>query len=163
MGHNGMPQANRNQTDQSPRPAAMRIWNNKARLSLRGPILIWLALLVGVQLASLFFVREYWPARWVIGGFIASHVVVVLLGKYSPCRLRACIVSLTHVLCWSPGWFLSQLTWSDYTSQLAYTIWVSLYVIVVAASFYFDLRDASIYLRTVYQSKKQPQLSRFLQ
>ena len=91
------------QTNDHDSPDALLVWDNHARLSLPPILATWLGFLVVVCLASVFFVRDHTAARWVLGGFIASHVIVFTLPAISNFTIRRGFVSLVHVIFWSPG------------------------------------------------------------
>ena len=127
--------------------AALRPWNNAARKSLPRGVLAWLGLLVATCLASVFFVASHQAARWVLGGFLISHVIV-FVGPLV-CKsldLRAGLVSLLHIVCWSPGLVFAGLDLLSGSGVGVYVIWSWAIVIVTAISFFFDFRDASIYV-----------------
>ena len=133
-------------SDASPNGATL--WDNQARLGLSKGMYVWLAMLVATCLSSVFFVRDHVPARWVLGGFILSHVIVFAVPPILKLTLRIGHVGLLHLLCWSPGGLLVivDITASDIIDW-CYTAWGSMLMIVVLISFYFDARDGFGYLK----------------
>lgn len=127
-------------------PNALQVWNNQARLSLSPPLAAWLALLVAVCLSSVFFVGEYTAARWVLGGFIASHLIVFLLPTVTDFVMRKGFVSLMHVICWTPGLAMIIGDVLQGPGGTSYAWWSYALIVVVAISFIFDVRDSYTYL-----------------
>jgi hypothetical protein len=126
-------------------PSALWIWNNDARRSLPPGLLAWLGFLVLTCLASAFFVVNHFAARWLLGGFIASHAIVFRLPSLRV-TVRRGLVSLLHVLCWSPGWVLVIFDTDGRGDDMLYRIWSYTLIAVVSFSFIFDLRDTAIYV-----------------
>ena len=127
-------------------PQALWAWDNNARLSLPKRLLLWLALLVSTCLSSVFFLRDHIPARLLLGGFVASHVLVFCLPSLRLFVMRRGFVSLMHLLCWSPGWIAVIADVEGRRSGAPYQIWSYLLMVVVFLSFLFDFRDAATYL-----------------
>ena len=127
-------------------PAVMRPWNNQARMALPMWTKIWLGVLVLTFLASAWFVKEHVPARWVLGGFILSHLIVFAFPLQKKWTMRAGMVSLLHVLCWSPGWVMCILDADQWVLGAPYTYWCYDIIVLIGFSFIFDVRDALVYL-----------------
>ena len=136
-----------------PLPYTLRVWNNAARLSLPWKLKLWLAFLLATFLGSAAFVVTYNAPRWVLGGFIASHLIVFCLSAWPKFVLRIGMVSLLHVLCWTPGYVLMLADRQGQLTNLPYTIWSHAIIIVISIAFIFDLRDACSYLRYAIQGK----------
>ena len=132
--------------DPGPVPHSLELWNNAARTSLPGWLVAWLAGMVATFLASVFFVRRHVPARWVLGGFLASHALVAVLELGGLATMRTGLVSVTHVLGWTPAGIavLRAIPGSDPGS--AFGRWCRLLALVIAIAFVFDVRDAALYL-----------------
>lgn len=137
-------------------PTAIQPWDNKARLSLSPGLYVWLAFLVATCLASLFFVRDHVPPRWMIVGFISSHVLVVVIGNTNWVDLRKGLVSLTHVVCWSPGLVVVFVDLIQRGFDGIYSVWALFLVLVVSISLAFDLRDSGRYLHYVRTNQLPP-------
>ena len=133
-----------NHNDQLPK--ALWVWDNHARLSLTAGMLVWLGGLVVVVLCSGFFVDKHMPSRWVLGGFVVSHLVVFGLGAAKSFTVRRGFVSLMHVLCWSPGFVAVILDRDGRQESLLYEYWSWVLVAVLVVSLAFDLRDSFTYL-----------------
>ncbi|NEO87653.1 MAG: hypothetical protein F6J87_25850 [Spirulina sp. SIO3F2] len=138
-------------------PKAMRIWDNAARLSLPLGLKVWLGFLVSTFVAALFFVMHHAAARWAIAGFILSHIVVYLLSASKTYTLRRGMVSLLHVVCWSPAlgvaiWELMN-NWQGSINASLYDLWCGVFVMVVAIAFIFDLRDSGAFVYYVLRRR----------
>lgn len=96
-------------------------------------------------LSAVFFVADHFPARWLLVGFFASHAIVFTLPSLRV-TVRRGLVSLLHVLCWSPGWVLVIFDTDGRGDDMLYGIWSYSLIAVVSFSFIFDLRDAAIYV-----------------
>lgn len=142
-----------------PLPHSLRVWDNKARLSLPLGLKVWLALLVATFLSSVVFVTDHHPARWVLGGFIVSHLLVIALSVAKSFTLRIGVVSLTHVVCWTPGFVLAIVDVQGRGVNTPYELWLYAIVIVIAISFLFDLKDAGGYIRHFVAGKVPPSLT----
>ncbi|MGB6043600.1 MAG: hypothetical protein WBF93_10630 [Pirellulales bacterium] len=134
-------------------PNGLLIWNNASRTSLPLGLMIWLGFLVLTCLASGFFVARHMSPRWVLGGFIASHVLVVLLFMTKRITMRRGLVSLTHLLCWTPGLVLTIADRQGRAGDVVYEIWSYALMLVISVSFIFDLRDAATYLYCALRGK----------
>jgi len=134
-------------------PHSLRIWNNAARLSLPWKLKLWLACLVATFLSSTAFVAAHNAPRWVLGGFIVSHLIVFCLSAWSQFVLRIGMVSLLHVLCWAPGYVLAIADRRGSPADLPYAIWSYAIIIVISIAFIFDLRDACSYIHYAFRGK----------
>ena len=103
--------------------------------------------LVATCISSSLFLKESIPARWVLGGFVVSHVFVFGLGWADVFKMRRGHVGLFHLLCWSPGWITTCLEaaakTTDSTNDMSqyYMIWSRLVMVIIGVSFLFDFRD----------------------
>ena len=136
-----------------PLPYALRIWNNAARLSLPWKLKLWLTVLVVTFLSSTAFIAPYTSPRWVLGGFIVSHLIVFYLSAWPKFVLRIGMVSLLHVLCWAPGYVMMLADRQGHATNLLYAFWSHAIIIVISIAFIFDLRDACSYLRYAIRGK----------
>ena len=129
-----------------PLPHSLQIWNNRARFSLPLLLKLWLSVLVLTLLSSIAFVSDRDPPRWIIGGFILSHLFVFLWPIATKIPLRIGMVSLAHVVCWSPGYFLTIIEVWQGSARGSYQIWSWATIAVISIAFLFDLRDSANYL-----------------
>ncbi|MFT7639236.1 MAG: hypothetical protein ACI9G1_000967 [Pirellulaceae bacterium] len=127
-------------------PRSLRVWDNSARLGLQPLLKAWLLFLVLAFLAAGCFVYTHVPARWVLGGFVLSHVIVFVLSVAKNYVLRHGMVSLLHVVCWAPGLVFSMLDIEGRQDWGTYRIWSYTITAVIIVAFIFDIRDASRYL-----------------
>ena len=134
-------------------PYPLRIWNNAARLSLSWKLMIWLTFLLATFISSIAFITTHSAPRWILGGFIASHLIVFCLSAWPQFVLRIGMVSLLHVLCWTPGYLLMLADRHNSATNLPYTIWSHAIIIVISIAFIFDFRDACSYLQYAIQGK----------
>lgn len=124
---------------------ALELWNNEARLSLPTWLAVWLGFLALTFVASILFAWRYPAARWVLAGFIGSHVAVVLIESTDGMVLRAGLVSLLHVIFWTPG-LIALIAYRDAIKPpTPYGIWASALLFVYAVAFIFDIRDAIVW------------------
>ncbi len=131
-------------------PKALWVWDNRARLSLPPALAAWLAMLVLSVLAGFYFVGDHIAPRWLLVGFLVSHVIVFGLGAANLFTMRRGFVSLSHVVCWSPG--LVMLL-GDLISEPAfglYFCWSMLVATILSISLLFDVRDSVVYLRHLF-------------
>ena len=127
-------------------PKALRVWNNAARLSLSKGLYVWLTFLVVTCLSSAFSAKNHSPARFVLGGFILSHLAVIALSYLKNFAMRVGVVSITHVVCWAPELIFTVADFDGRAVNTPYGIWSYALIIAVSTSFIFDLRDAGTYL-----------------
>lgn len=134
-------------------PSALWVWNNKARTSLPPGLMCWLAVLVATCLASALFVRDHASARWVLGGFVVSHLLVFTLPLAKLFVMRRGVVSLLHLLCWSPGWVATLVAVWRQEGGALFLGWSVALLVVMGISFVFDLRDAGVYVGYAVRGK----------
>ena len=125
---------------------ALEVWDVEAQTNLPLWIKLWLIALMVIFLSGLFFVKKHIEARWLVGGvilgFFFSKVVVSLMGLVSLSGL----VALIHIVFWSPA-LLLMLNNRPYLKEFSsYAIWSGLVTLCLLFSFFFDIRDAVIYL-----------------
>ena len=80
-----------------------------------------------------------------------SHIVAFrrLFANVRLFTMRRGIVSLTHVVCWSPGLVATIADAVGQTPNGPYEIWCLLLIVAVSISFIFDLRDVDPQLATL--------------
>ncbi len=127
-------------------PHALQLWNNEARTSLPPLLYVWLAFMISTYLASLFFVRRESGARWVIAGLLASHALVAVLELGGLATMRKGLVSLTHVLAWTPALVVVARGLAKNSVQSWYGVWCRTLVAVMTIALIFAYRDAGAYL-----------------
>ena len=127
-------------------PHALQLWDNAARTSLPTFLYAWLGFMLLTYLASIFFVRRERGARWVLAGVLASHALVAVLELGGLATLRKGLVSLTHVLCWTPALVVIVRELPATSRATRYGLWCRLLVAVMALALVFDYRDSAMYL-----------------
>lgn len=125
---------------------ALEMWNNDARANLPAWMMVWLGFLALTFLSSVIFAWNHVPARWVLAGFIGSHVVTIAIASIEGVVLRAGLVSLLHVVFWTPGLVSLLSNQSDIRFNSAYGVWASILLFVYAVAFTFDIRDGIVWL-----------------
>jgi hypothetical protein len=92
-------------------------------------------------LASLFFLRRSTEARVAAGGFILSHVPMML----DLFQVTVGVVGVMHLVCWSPALVLLTKKRPSVGLQSPFGLWVHAMLFVISVSLAFDLRDALLY------------------
>ncbi len=126
---------------------ALEPWNMDTRLSLPFWLGVWLlGILLPTFLASVFFVRNHIAARWVLGGFFCSHLWLTIVEVTGAFVVQGGLVSLGHIIFWSPGIYALYRYRSEIQLPSAYGIWACMIVFVYGVSMIFDVRDAAIWV-----------------
>ncbi|GAB5489745.1 MAG: hypothetical protein Pars2KO_33150 [Parasphingorhabdus sp.] len=128
---------------------ALDDWNMDARNALPTYIKIWLASMLVAHLSSVFFVRKHRPARWVLGGFLLSHLWVAYAEYSDAIDLKAGLVSFGHIVFWLPAIISFYRNRADIKLSSAYGIWACIMFFYYAVSLTIDVREATIYFRHV--------------
>lgn len=126
---------------------ALEPWNMETRLNLPIWLGVWLlGVLLPANLASVFFVRNHVAARWVLGGFFCSHLWLTLVEVTGAFVVQGGLVSLGHIIFWSPGIYALYRYRSEIELPSAYGIWACVILVVYGVSMIFDVRDAAIWI-----------------
>ncbi len=99
---------------------------------------------------GLVFVKNHKPARWVVGGFAATIVVVQFGFSAFGLTPLSGLIALMHLILWCPGLYLLVKERAFRVSLNAYSVWAGWMIAVILFSFFFDIRDAAIYLHHVF-------------
>lgn len=126
--------------------SALDVWDNTARAALPTHIKIWLGSMVLCNLAAIVFLKSHVASRWVLAGFVLSHVVGALFDTYTP-PLLAGQVSLLHAIFWTPGIVVLFLHRDQFRLPSAHGIWVCAIVFYYVVSMLFDVPDAISFVR----------------
>lgn len=124
---------------------ALDDWNMEARNALPLYIKVWLASMLVAHVSSIFFVRRYAPARWVMAGFILSHAWVAYAEYSDAIELKAGLVSFGHIVFWLPAIISFYRNRADIKLPSAYGIWACIMFFYYAISLTIDVREATIY------------------
>jgi hypothetical protein len=126
---------------------ALEAWNMDTRRSLPIGLQIWLlGVLLPTFLASVFFVKEHMAARWVLAGFVCSHLWLTVVEVTDAFPVQGGLVSLGHIVFWSPAIYALYRYRSEIKLPSAYGIWACMMSFVFAVSMIFDIRDAAIWI-----------------
>ena len=126
---------------------ALEAWNMETRLSLPIWLGVWLlGVLLPANLASVFFVRNHVAARWVLGGFFCSHLWLTIVEVTGAFVVQGGLVSLGHIIFWSPAIYALYRYRSEIKLPSAYGIWACVMIFVYGVSMIFDVRDAAIWI-----------------
>lgn len=125
---------------------ALQLWNKEAMANAPVGVRLWLLFMLTSFASGLFFIKNHFIARWVVGGFVVSFFCGGLVAKALGLATLSGYVALVHLVCWSPGLYLLLTRQPFLREQGAYLIWSGLITMVICISFYFDIRDAWIYL-----------------
>jgi hypothetical protein len=125
---------------------ALGLWNNEARANLPAWMMVWLGFLALTFFASAIFSWNHIAARWVLAGFIASHVATFAVESMEGMVLRAGLVSLLHVVFWTPGLIALLADQAQIKFSSAYGVWAGVLLFVYVVAFTFDIRDGVVWL-----------------
>ena len=126
---------------------ALEEWNMETRLSLPLYLKVWLlGALLPAHLASVFFLRNHIAARWVLGGFFLSHLWLTVVEVTGALVVHGGLVSLGHIICWSPAIYALYRYRPEIELPSAYGIWACVMLFIYGVSMFFDFRDAAIWL-----------------
>jgi len=125
---------------------ALQEWNSDAMNNAPAPLRIWLLVMVSCFAAGLFFVGHRVIARWVTGGFVVAFVGSGLFSSALGIVPLSGYVALVHLVCWSPGLYLLLTRRPFLNEKGVFAVWSGVITLVILISFFFDIRDASIYL-----------------
>ena len=130
---------------------ALERFDAEARAALPPPLKVWLMLLLGTFAVSLVFAWKKVEARWALGGLIVAMLAGPPVFKALGWPMLGGGIALWHLVCWTP--VLVILLWKrpfmDKTHGKPYRIWTGMLVAVIAISFFFDVRDAWIYIQHI--------------
>ncbi len=130
---------------------ALEAWNMETRLTLPIWLGVWLlGVLLPANLASVFFVRNHVAARWVLGGFFCSHLWLTIVEVTDAFVVQGGLVSLGHIVFWSPAIYALYHYRSEIKLPSAYGIWACVMFVVYGVSMIFDVRDAAIWLNAQF-------------
>ena len=117
-------------------------WNTAARTALPVHIKVWLGMMMLTNLAAIGFLKNHVAARWVFGGFILSHGLVMVMWAMEH-TILAGQISLFHIIFWTPGAFMLLRRRREIQYPSAYAIWTTLSLIFYFGSMMVDVRDAA--------------------
>lgn len=121
-------------------------WNAAARAALPVHIKLWLGAMMLTNLAAIGFLKNRVASRWVFGGFVVSHGLVMVMWAMGETVLAG-QVSLFHIIFWTPGAIMLLQRRSEIQYPSAYAIWATLSLIFYFGSMVFDVRDATLFIQ----------------
>lgn len=125
---------------------ALELWDDAGQANAPGWVMMWLNVLMATFALGLFFVWRHVEARWVVGGFLATIPLMILLTGVLGLAPLSGLFALLHVVCWSPALYVL-LTRRPFLGERSfYTIWSGAITAVILFSFIFDVPDSLIYL-----------------
>ncbi|BFM13967.1 hypothetical protein R50073_01500 [Maricurvus nonylphenolicus] len=133
-------------SDHATASMALSEWNMQTRLALPVYLKVWLGAMLLMHFCSLFFVKRFYAARWILGCFIASHIIVFYLENSATTTLLAGMVSLSHVIFWPPALYAVYHYRQQLSRSLPYKLWIGSVIFFYSVSLVFDIRDSAIYL-----------------
>lgn len=123
------------------------MWDDAAREALPGWLWAWLILLVGQALVGGgYFSIRYQAPRILVGGILLSHLAVYTAMFLEIGVVTKGLVSLSHLLFWTPGLYLVAMDLRKSHSDPYYRLWSLVLLGTMAIAFLFDIRDALTYL-----------------
>lgn len=126
--------------------SATEEWDAAARAALPLHIKVWLGAMMLTNVAAIGFLKNHVAARWVFGGFVVSHGLVMVMWAMGQTVLAG-QVSLFHILFWTPGAIMLLRRRSEIQYPSAYAIWATLSLIFYLGSMVVDVRDATFFIQ----------------
>ena len=130
----------------TPGHGALQVFDEQGWQATPQWVQVWIGIMAMSFLAGVLFVKNHPPARWLFGGFIAGIVFSQIAFPMFNLLPLSGLVALVHIVFWSPGLYKLIRERAFLGPLNAYSIWAGWIVLVVLFSFFFDFRDAAIYL-----------------
>lgn len=121
-------------------------WDAAARAALPVHIKVWLGAMMLTNIAAIGFLKNHVAARWVFGGFVLSHGLVMVMWAMGQTVLAG-QVSLFHIIFWTPGAIMLLRRRSEIQYPSAYAIWATLSLIFYFGSMVVDVRDSTLFIQ----------------
>lgn len=128
---------------------ALQIFNSDAMAHTPQWVVIWIMFMAASFFAGLFFVRRHTIARWVVGGFLLGIIVSSVLTSGLGVIPLSGFIALIHLVFWTPGLYQLLKNRPFLGERSAFSIWSGVMTAVILFSFFFDIRDAAIYLKHI--------------
>lgn len=125
---------------------ALEEWNMTTRIALPLYLKVWLGAMLMTHLLSIAFIKKYNAARWVLGCFIGSHILVFGAEHSDSLVLLGGMVSASHIIFWPPALLAIYLYRTQLKNSRAYAAWVVAILFFYSVSLIFDIRDTAIFL-----------------
>ena len=130
---------------------ALEQFDAEARAAVPPALKAWLLLLLGTFAVSLIFAWKKVEARWALGGLVAAMVAGPPVFNALGWPMLGGGIALWHLVCWTPVLvvLLLKRPFMNKTEGKPYRIWTAMLVAVIVISFFFDIRDAWIYIQHI--------------
>lgn len=103
----------------------------------------WIRWMIAIGYSStVFAIVGHTGARWVLAAFVVNHLVAIF-GPFPPSNG---LISLTHVVFWTPAVVMLVRGLRTLNRQSVYGVWHLLALATMVISLLFDYRDAFRYL-----------------
>lgn len=125
---------------------ALQVFDSEGMKNAPTWVMVWIMFMMATFLSGLFFVWKQAIARWVVGGLFAGVAAGAIAASVFTIPPMSGFIALTHLIFWSPGLY-QLLTKRPFMQALSgFSIWSGVMTLVILFSFFFDIRDASLYL-----------------
>lgn len=137
------------QTELAHGNGALELFDSEGQANSPRWVMMWIMFMAATFFVGVFFVKNHPIARWVVGGFVAGIVCLVVLERGFGFPPISGYIATIHLIFWSPGLYqlLSKRPFLEEPS--AFSIWSGVMTLVILFSFVFDIRDSFIYLRHI--------------
>ena len=103
----------------------------------------WIRWMIAIGYSStVFAIAGHTGARWVLAAFVVNHMVAIV----GPFPLSNGLISLTHVIFWTPAVVMLGRGLRSLDRRSVYGVWHLLALTTMVISLLFDYRDAFRYL-----------------
>ncbi|NKB76524.1 MAG: hypothetical protein GKR96_05630 [Gammaproteobacteria bacterium] len=107
---------------------------------------LWINWMMGLMLFSIVFAWKHIAARYVLGGMFAVFALSLLIFNLTA---NVHLIGIAHLLVWGPlAYYLirKQSLLRPIRTKSLYDLWISLVVVTIAISLFFDVRDILLVL-----------------
>lgn len=125
--------------------AAFGSWTLDLNFERYVPKSVWLTIYLIANITSVRFVRRYHAARWVLAGFILSHVWAVTLSMMSA---NDAVFFAGLCFCWAGVAFAVYLHRHEIRWPSVYGIWVITTLLLYILAIKFEVRDVFVWSAT---------------
>ena len=130
----------------TPGHGALQVFDEQGWQATPQWVQVWIGIMAMSFLAGILFLKNHIPARWLIGGFVAGILFSKIAFSVFDLLPLSGLVALVHIVFWSPGLYKLVKEHAFLGPLSAYSVWAGWITFVVLFSFFFDMRDAAIYL-----------------
>ena len=125
---------------------ALGIFDDEARAAMPVWVGVWLQIMAVSFVSGVLFIFSQPIARWVVGGVLLGLLATRFgLNAFGLERVSG-LIGLLHLVFWSPGLYML-LRYKPFLGALSlFSVWSGWITFVILFSFFFDARDAAVYL-----------------